>query len=163
MPNNWAHVGLIHLILPNAKIIDTRRHPLGCCFSNFKQHFARGQNFSYSLPELGRYYADYVRAMAHADAVLPGRVHRVEHEAMVEDAEAQVRALLTRRAGCRSRNCLPALLGNRPRDPNSKLGAGAPSDLPRRDWTSGGIMSRWLKPLRATLRANLPAHFAAAL
>jgi tetratricopeptide (TPR) repeat protein len=94
MPNNWAHVGLIHLILPNAKIIDTRRHPLGCCFSNFKQHFARGQNFTYSLVELGRYYADYVRAMAHIDAVLPGRVHRVLHEDMVEDTAAQVRALL---------------------------------------------------------------------
>ena len=94
MPNNWAHVGLIHLILPNAKIIDTRRHPLGCCFSNFKQHFARGQAFSYSLEELGRYYADYVAAMAHIDRVLPGRVHRVMHEDIVKDTEAQVRALL---------------------------------------------------------------------
>ena len=94
MPNNWAHVGLIQLILPNAKIIDTRRHPLGCCFSNFKQHFARGQTFSYSLEDIGRYYADYVAAMAHIDAVLPGRVHRVLHEDMVSDTEAQVRALL---------------------------------------------------------------------
>ncbi|WP_019830832.1 tetratricopeptide repeat-containing sulfotransferase family protein [Sphingomonas sp. PR090111-T3T-6A] len=94
MPNNWAHVGLIHLILPNAKIIDTRRHPLGCCFSNFKQHFARGQAFSYALDEMGRYYADYVAAMAHVDAVLPGRVHRVLHEAMVADTEAEIRALL---------------------------------------------------------------------
>ncbi len=94
MPNNWAHVGLIQLILPNAKIIDTRRHPLGCCFSNFKQHFARGQTFSYSLEDIGRYYADYVAAMAHIDAVLPGRVHRVLHEDMVTDTEAQVRALL---------------------------------------------------------------------
>lgn len=94
MPNNWAHVGLIQLILPNAKIIDTRRHPLGCCFSNFKQHFARGQSFSYSLEDIGRYYADYVAAMAHIDAVLPGRVHRVLHEDMVINTEAQVRALL---------------------------------------------------------------------
>jgi tetratricopeptide (TPR) repeat protein len=94
MPNNWAHVGLIHLILPQAKIIDARRHPLSCGFSNFKQHFARGQGFSYSLDEFGRYYADYVSAMAHIDAVLPGRVHRVLHEDMVADTEAQVRALL---------------------------------------------------------------------
>ena len=68
MPNNWAHAGLIRLILPNAKIIDARRHPLDCCFSNFKQHFARGQAFSYSLDDMGRYYADYVRLMAHLDA-----------------------------------------------------------------------------------------------
>ncbi|MCR6495672.1 sulfotransferase [Thermomonas sp. S9] len=94
MPNNFAHVGLIHAILPNAKIIDARRHPLACCFSNFKQHFARGQAFSYDLSDLGHYYADYVMLMAHFDAVLPGRIHRVFHEAMVEDTEAQVRALL---------------------------------------------------------------------
>jgi tetratricopeptide (TPR) repeat protein len=94
MPNNWAHIGLIQLILPNATIIDARRHPLGCCFSNFKQHFARGQAFSYDLAELGRYYADYVRYMAHIDAVLPGRVHRVFHEAMVEDSEREIRRLL---------------------------------------------------------------------
>ena len=72
MPNNFAHVGLIHLILPNAKIIDARRHPLGCCFSGFKQHFARGQHFTYSLEDLGSYYRDYVELMAHLDAVLPG-------------------------------------------------------------------------------------------
>jgi tetratricopeptide (TPR) repeat protein len=94
LPNNWAHVAFIHLILPNAKIIDARRHPLSCCFSNFKQHFARGQAFSYSLTDMGRYYADYVRAMAHIDAVLPGRVHRVIYERMVDDTEAEVRALL---------------------------------------------------------------------
>jgi predicted Zn-dependent protease len=94
MPNNWAHVGLIHLMLPNAKIIDARRHPLSCCFSGFKQHFARGQNFTYSLDDLGRYYADYVTLMAHFDEVLPGRVHRVIYERMVDDTEAEVRRLL---------------------------------------------------------------------
>ncbi len=94
MPNNWAHAGLIRLILPNARIIDARRHPLGCCFSNFKQHFARGQGFSYDLAELGRYYADYVSLMAHFDLVQPGRVHRVLYEAMIEDPEAEVRRLL---------------------------------------------------------------------
>ncbi|MCC6918859.1 MAG: sulfotransferase, partial [Alphaproteobacteria bacterium] len=94
MPNNFAHVGLIHLILPNARIIDARRHPLACCFSGFKQHFARGQNFTYDLTEIGRYYADYVRLMAHYDTVLPGRVHRVIYEEMVADPEREVHRLL---------------------------------------------------------------------
>lgn len=94
LPNNWAHVGLIHLILPNAKIIDARRHPLGCCFSNFKQHFAHGQGFSYALEDMGRYYRDYVRYMAHIDAVLPARVHRVFYESMIEDTETEIRGLL---------------------------------------------------------------------
>ena len=94
MPNNFAHVGLIHLILPNAKIIDARRHPLGCCFSAYKQHFARGQAFSYDLGELGRYYADYVALMRHFDSVLPGRVHRVHYEETIDDPEGQVRRLL---------------------------------------------------------------------
>ena len=94
MPNNWMHVGLIRLILPNAKIIDARRDPLACCFSNFKQHFARGQGFSYDLAELGRYFSDYAALMAHFDAVQPGRIHRVVHEALVEDPEGEIRALL---------------------------------------------------------------------
>ncbi len=94
LPNNWIYTGLIHLILPNAKIIDARRHPLDCCFSNFRQHFARGQAFSYDLAHMGRYYADYVRAMAHFDKVLPGRVHRVIHEKMLDDPETEIRALL---------------------------------------------------------------------
>jgi hypothetical protein len=94
MPNNFTHVALIHLILPNAKIIDARRHPLACCFSGFKQHFARGQHFSYDLTDIGRYYRDYVELMAHFDAVLPGRIHRVIYEAMIADTEREVRALL---------------------------------------------------------------------
>ena len=94
MPNNFQYVGLIQLILPNARIIDARRHPLGCCFSAFKQHFARGQHFTYSLEDLGRYYSDYVELMAHFDAVLPGSVHRVHHESLVADLETEVRRLL---------------------------------------------------------------------
>ena len=94
MPNNWAHLGLIQLALPNAKVIDARRHPLGCGFSGFKQHFARGQGFTYDLADIGRYYADYVEFMAHFDAVLPGRVHRVIYEAMVADPEGETRRLL---------------------------------------------------------------------
>jgi tetratricopeptide (TPR) repeat protein len=94
MPNNWAHVGLIHLILPHAKIIDARRHPTATCFSAFKQHFARGQHFSYDQTELGRYYCDYARLMAHFDAVLPGRIHRIHYENMVENTEPETRRLL---------------------------------------------------------------------
>ena len=94
MPNNFLHLGLIHLILPNARIIDARRHPMACCFSAYKQHFAQGQHFSYSLQDLGRYYRDYVELMAHFDEALPGRVHRVIHEDLVADPEGQVRRLL---------------------------------------------------------------------
>ena len=94
MPNNFLHIGLIHLMLPNAKIIDARRHPLACGFSAFKQHFARGQNFSYDLAEMGRYYRDYVALMAHFDAVLPGRIHRVMYERMIADTEGEVRRML---------------------------------------------------------------------
>jgi tetratricopeptide (TPR) repeat protein len=94
LPNNWLHVPLIRAILPNATIVDARRHPLGCCFSNFKQHFARGQAFTYDLADMGRYYRDYVRLMAHIDAVAPGAVHRVFYERMVEDTETEVHALL---------------------------------------------------------------------
>jgi hypothetical protein len=94
MPNNFLHVGLIHLALPNARIIDARRHPLACCFSAFKQHFARGQHFSYDLEDVGRYYRDYVELMAHFDDVLPGRVHRVIYESLIENTESEVRRLL---------------------------------------------------------------------
>jgi tetratricopeptide (TPR) repeat protein len=94
MPNNWLFVPMIRLILPGARIIDTRRGAMACCFSNFKQHYARGQAFSYRLDHLARYYRAYVRLMDHLDAVLPGAVHRVRHEAMVEDAESETRRLL---------------------------------------------------------------------
>jgi len=94
MPNNFAHIDLIQLALPQAKIIDARRHPLGCCFSGFKQHFARGQGFTYSLEDIGRYYRDYVELMAFFDVVLPGRIHRVIYESMIEDTESEVRRLL---------------------------------------------------------------------
>jgi tetratricopeptide (TPR) repeat protein len=95
MPNNFHHIALIQLILPRAKIVDARRHPLGCCLSNFKQHYAHGQAFAYDLVEIGRYWRDYVELMAHFDAVLPGRVHRVLYENMVADPETEIRALLS--------------------------------------------------------------------
>lgn len=94
MPNNFWHIGLINLILPNAKIIDARRDPMDCCFSGFKQLFAEGQEFTYGLEEVGRYYADYVDLMDHWDAVLPGKVLRVQHEDVLDDVEAQTRRML---------------------------------------------------------------------
>ena len=94
MPNNFRHIGLIKLILPNAKIIDARRHPMACCFSGFKQLFAEGQEFTYSLEDVGRYYRDYVQLMDHWDEVLPGFVLRVIHEDVVDDLETQVRRIL---------------------------------------------------------------------
>jgi tetratricopeptide (TPR) repeat protein len=93
-PNNFMHVGLICLILPQARIIDARRHPMATCFSAFKQHFAQGQTYSYDLTDLGRYYADYVDLMAHFDRVSPGRIHRVQYERLVENTEVVVRSLL---------------------------------------------------------------------
>ena len=94
MPNNFLHIGLILLILPNAKIIDARRHPMACCFSGFKQEFAQGQNYTYGLADIGRYYRDYVDLMAHFDRVMPGRIHRVFYESMIADTEGEVRRLL---------------------------------------------------------------------
>jgi tetratricopeptide (TPR) repeat protein len=94
LPNNWLYLPFIRLALPGARIIDARRHPMDCCFSNFRQHFAHGQAFSYRLSDMGRYYADYVRLMAHLDRVQPGRVHRVIHEALLDNPEQEVRALL---------------------------------------------------------------------
>jgi len=94
MPNNFRHIGLIHLIMPNAKIIDARRYPLDCCFSMFKQLFAQGQEFSYGLAEAGSYYKSYVRLMSHWDKVLPGKILRVNNEDIIDDLEGQVKRML---------------------------------------------------------------------
>jgi tetratricopeptide (TPR) repeat protein len=94
MPNNFRHIGLIHLMLPNARIIDARRDPMSCCFSNLKQLFAQGQEFTYSIDDIARYYRTYLELMAHWDAVLPGRVLRVQHEDVVADLEGSVRRML---------------------------------------------------------------------
>jgi tetratricopeptide (TPR) repeat protein len=93
MPDNFAHVGLIQMMLPNAKIIDARRHPMACCFSSFKHYFPLGKDFSYGLNDLGRYYADYVDLMAHFDKVLPRKVHRVFYEHVVETPEREIQRL----------------------------------------------------------------------
>ena len=94
MPNNFLHVGLIHLILPNAKIIDARRHPMAGCFAGFKQMFAQGQTFTYDLSDIGQYYRSYVRVMDHWDEMLPGRVLKVQYEDVVADTETQIRRIL---------------------------------------------------------------------
>jgi tetratricopeptide (TPR) repeat protein len=94
MPNNFRHIGLIHLILPNAKIIDARRDPMACCFSNFKQLFASGQQFTYSIEDIARYYRMYVELMAHWDSAIPGKILRVQYEDVVDDLDANVRRML---------------------------------------------------------------------
>jgi hypothetical protein len=94
MPNNFRHIGLIHLIMPNAKIIDARRYPLDCCFSMFKQLFAQGQEFTYGLAEAGSYYNSYVKLMDHWDMVLPNKILRVNNEDVINDLDGQVRRML---------------------------------------------------------------------
>lgn len=94
MPNNFSHIGLIKLILPNAKIIDARRKPMDTCFSCYKQLFARGQAFTYDLPEIARYYLNYVKLMDHWDKVLPGYVYKIQHEDLIENQESITRELL---------------------------------------------------------------------
>ena len=94
MGANFMHLGLIRLILPNARIVDVRRHPMACCWSNFTQLFAKGQTYAYRLADLGRLYRDYVDLMAHFDQVLPGRVYRIFYEALVNDPAAEVRRLV---------------------------------------------------------------------
>ncbi len=149
LPNNFVHAGLIHLILPRAKIIDARRHPMATCFSAFKQHFARGQHYTYDLRELGLYYRDYVALMAHFDAVLPGRVHCVEHERLVDDPEAELRRLL---AAC-GLNFAPACLRfwETPRAVRT-----ASSEQVRRPLSREGLhqwrhYEEWLGPLKEAL------------
>ncbi|OGS52836.1 MAG: hypothetical protein A3J40_10295 [Erythrobacter sp. RIFCSPHIGHO2_12_FULL_63_10] len=149
LPNNWSYAGFIHLILPNAKIIDARRHPLDCCFSNFRQHFAKGQGFSYSLDHIGRYYADYVRAMDHYEAVLPGRVHRVIHERLLDDPEAEVRALLTYLGLEFEEACMDF-------HTNARAVRTASSEQVRRPINRDGVgqwepYDQWLRPLREAL------------
>jgi hypothetical protein len=94
MPNNFMHIGLIHLMFPNAKVIDARRHPMACCFSGFKQLFADGQEFTYGLDDISSYYKSYVNLMEHWDKVLPGKVLRVHYEHVVADPEQQVKRIL---------------------------------------------------------------------
>jgi len=114
MPNNFLHIGLIQLILPDAKIIDARRHPMACCFSGFKQQFAEGHRYSYSLEDLGLYYRAYVDLMAYFDQTCPGRIHRVIYERMIEDTEAEVGRLLAYCGLDFESDCLRFYENNRP-------------------------------------------------
>ncbi len=159
MPANFRHTGLIHLILPNAKIIDARRHPMSCGFANFKQHFTHGQAWSYDLEEIGRYYHDYVALMAHFDAVLPGRVHRVLYEDVVADPEREVRRLLDYCGLPFDEACLRFYENDRP-----VLSASA--EQVRRPIFQDGLdqwrhYEPWLDPLKAALGAVLDAYPAA--
>lgn len=159
MPNNFAHVGLIQLILPNARIIDVRRHPLACGFSNFKQHWATGQSFSYNLADIGRFYRSYVDLMAHYDAVLPGRVHRVIYEELVADPEAQTRALL---AACDlpfEEGCLRFFENDRAvRTPSSEQ---VRKPVNREGLDAWRPFEPWLDPLKAALGPVLDLYPAA--
>jgi tetratricopeptide (TPR) repeat protein len=156
LPNNWLHTGFIHLILPNAKIIDARRHPLDCGFSNFKQHFARGQSFSYALDDMGRYYARYVHTMAHFDRVLPGRVHRVIHERLLDDPETEIRALLRALDLPFEEACLAF-------HQNRRAVRTASSEQVRRPINRDGVgqwqpYAQWLGPLKQALGPVLDAY-----
>jgi hypothetical protein len=156
MPNNFVHLGLILVALPNAKIIDARRQPLACCLSGFKQHFAMGQQFSYSLEDIGRYYRDYAALMAHFDRVAPGRVHRVIYEQMVDDTEAQVRALLDYCGLPFEANCLRFYR-------NSRAVRTASSQQVRRPIFRDGVdqwrnFEPWLLPLKEAIGPALSAY-----
>lgn len=156
MPNNFTHLGLIHLILPNARIIDARRNPLASCFSNFKQHFAMGQLFTYGLENIGRFYREYVELMAHFDAVLPGRVHRVFYERMVDDTENEVRRLLDYCGLPFEESCLRFY-------ENDRIVRTASSEQVRRPIYKEGVdhwrhYEAWLDPLKKALGPVLDAY-----
>jgi len=149
MPNNFRHLGLIHLMLPRARIIDARREPMACCFSNFKQLFASGHEFTYSIEDIARYYRTYLDLMAHWDAVLPGRVLRVHHEDVVADLEGSVRRLL---AFCELEFEPACLEFHRSR----RLVHSASSEQVRRPLNGEGLThwrhyEPWLQPLAAAL------------
>ncbi|HXQ14723.1 MAG TPA: sulfotransferase [Caulobacteraceae bacterium] len=155
-PWNFQHVGLIRLMLPNARIVDVRRHPLACCVSAFRQHFAGGFDFAYDLGDLGRYYADYVDLMAHFDAVLPGQVTRVIYEDLVADTEGQVRRLLEALGLPFDPVCLRFF-------ENPRAVATPSSEQVRRPIYADGVDSwrrfeSWLDPLKAALGPVLDAY-----
>jgi Tfp pilus assembly protein PilF len=149
MPNNFLHIGLIHLMFPHASIIDARRHPLACCLSCFKQYFGMGQIYTYDLEQLGSYYKDYVDLMAHFDAVLPGRIHRVRYEDVVADLEGEVRKLLAYCGLAFEQECLRYY-------ENRRVVQTASSEQVRRPIFSEGLdqwrhYEPWLGPLKDAL------------
>ncbi len=149
LPNNWMQIGFILSILPHARIIDARRDAMDCCFSNFKQHFARGQSFSYTLDGMGRYYRDYVRLMEHFDAVMRGRIVRVQHEDLLDDPEGGIRGLLAALDLPFEEACLSF-------HQNDRAVRTASSEQVRRPINRDGVgqwrpYAKWLGPLRAAL------------
>jgi tetratricopeptide (TPR) repeat protein len=156
MPNNFLHIGLIRQTLPNAKIIDARRHPLACCFSGFKQHFARGQHYTYDLEEIGRYYRDYVELMAHFDAVFPGKIYRVIYESMIEDTESEVRRLLSYCGLQFEPSCLRFYENDRAVRTASKQQVRQP--IFREGVEHWRHFEHWLDPLKMTLGAVLDSY-----
>jgi tetratricopeptide (TPR) repeat protein len=156
MPNNFLHIGLILLILPNAKIIDARRHPMACCFSGFKQEFAQGQNYTYGLADIGRYYRDYVDLMAHFDRVMPGRIHRVFYESMIADTEGEVRRLLDYCSLDFEEACLRFHENRRPvRTPSAQQ---VRKPIFRDSLEQWRHYEPWLEPLKAALGRVLDAY-----
>jgi hypothetical protein len=154
LPNNWLYTGFIKTILPHARIVDVRRHPLSAGVANFRQHFARGQHFAYDLADLGHYYRDYVRMMAHMDAVLPGAVHRVGYEELVEDSEGQIRALLAALDLPFEEACLSFHKTQRPvRTPSSEQ---VRSPIFRQGTENWQAYDPWLGPLREALGDLVP-------
>lgn len=156
MPNNFRHIGLIHLILPNAKIIDARRHPMACCFSGFKQLFAEGQEFTYGQHSIGRYYRDYVELMHHWDRVLPGKVLRMQYEDVVADIETQVRRMLDYIGLPFEKACVEF-------HKTSRSIRTASSEQVRQPLYTSGLAQwknyePWLKPLKTALRPALETY-----
>jgi tetratricopeptide (TPR) repeat protein len=156
MPNNFAHMGLIRLMLPNAKIIDARRHPLACCFSLFKQHFARGQGFSYDLTEIGGYYLDYDSLMTHFDSVLSGRIYRVFYEQMVAEPEREIRRLLDYCELPYEHSCLRFYENERPVRSASSEQVRQP--LFHESLDQWRYYEEWLAPLKAVLAPVLATY-----
>jgi tetratricopeptide (TPR) repeat protein len=154
MPGNLLHIGLIHLILPNAPIIDVRRAPMAAGFAAFRQFFQAAQNFadfSYDLREIGRYYRDYLDLMAHFDAVLPGRIFHMSHEALVHDPEGSTRSLLDYCGLCFEPACLRFWQTDRPVLTPSAQQVRRPLDMaPLEHWRN---FAPWLVPLREALQA----------
>lgn len=156
LPNNWAYAGFIMAILPNAKIIDARRDPLDCCFSNFRQHFAKGQAFSYGLEDMGLYYRDYVHAMDHYERVMPGAIHRVIHEELLDDPRRIVADLLAYLGLPFEEACLDF-------HRNTRAVRTASSEQVRRPINRDGVgqwkaYEEWLGPLVAAL-GDLPTTY----
>jgi len=149
MPENFRHVGLIHLMLPNAKIVDARRHPMACGISNWRQDFEHNYAFTYDLENLGQYYRDYVKLMAHWDRVLPGKIHRVFHEKLLDDPRGEIERLLAFLGLPFEEACLRFYENERPVLTASAEQVRRP--LFRSEIEQWRNFAPWLEPLRAAL------------